>query len=231
MSGQSIAHIRRQFARAKHTAQLALAAPAGEQAAVRALASELLAQCTAIDAVDAGVRAAQEGSAKEVREAMQALKPLAKAYDQACVVLNSKLGLVHGAASTLATPDDLLHSAEEVEKELEHRKQETWALELLGSLQPVLEAAIREQTEANEALKALQKAQIAREQAEGAARPVFVRFRRTVRVTFGRTSREYRELLDRRGGEPAEDDESGQPSGGAAGATPGGTGGTPGGAM
>ena len=39
------------------------------------------------------------------------------------------------------------------------------------------------------------------------ARPIFVLFRRAVRTTHGRASREYRELLDRRGGEDIEDDD------------------------
>ena len=44
-----------------------------------------------------------------------------------------------------------------------------------------------------------------REQVIGIARPVFVNFRRAVRATFGRTSREYCELLDRRGNSEEED--------------------------
>jgi len=34
---------------------------------------------------------------------------------------------------------------------------------------------------------------------------VFVRFRRAVRATFGRSSREYRDLLDRRGSAVTDD--------------------------
>jgi hypothetical protein len=47
MPGQSIAHTRRQLGRAEGTAKAALAAPANEQLALKALAPGMLTQCEA----------------------------------------------------------------------------------------------------------------------------------------------------------------------------------------
>ena len=88
---------------------------------------------------------------------------------------------------------------------IEHNQAESWAATLLATFQPLVDKASKEQLEAAGALKTLQKAQTAREQAEVTARPVFVRFRRAVRATFGRSSREYRDLLDRRGSAVTDD--------------------------
>jgi hypothetical protein len=88
--------------------------------------------------------------------------------------------------------------AEAVEDVLEGHQAETWAAPLLDALASALEAAIRESAEGSAGLKGAQKAQLERDRAMAALRPTFVSFRRTVRIAFGRSSREYRELLDRR---------------------------------
>jgi hypothetical protein len=54
--------------------------------------------------------------------------------------------------------------------------------------------------------KHCKRAQLARDQAEGAMRPVLVQFRRAVRATFGSNSKAHQELRDRRGHEVTADD-------------------------
>ena len=76
MSSQSLNHTIRQFGRAKATAQAALASPANEQVAIKALAPDMLTQCGAFEGAHAGALVAENASAKEVREALQALEPL-----------------------------------------------------------------------------------------------------------------------------------------------------------
>lgn len=206
---QSQTHTQRQMSRAQKTAELVIAAPAIEYALLKTIATEMVSQAVAVSAAIASVQAAEKSCAKEVREALDAMEPLAKAFDQARL-LGDRIGSSYPAASTYPTPDDLIRDAEQLEADLEAKKAEPWAASMLAILQPAVDKAAKESTEANAALKALQKMQTNREQILGVARPVFVNFRRAVRATFGRTSREYRELLDRRGSSP-EDDDPGAP--------------------
>lgn len=59
------------------------------------------------------------------------------------------------------------------------------------------DAAAKEYSEAVEAGRALQKAQARRAKVADEGREILVPFRRCVRGTFGSTSKEYRDLLDR----------------------------------
>ena len=204
MAAQSIAYTRRQLSRARNTATQALAAPEGQQVALRILAPDMIAQCNAFDAADTAAQQAAPAAKKEVAEGNQAMTALASQFDQAREVTAAKLGISYEAASAFATPDDLLNAAEDLEAQLQNADP-SWAEALLAASGAALETATREQKEGTDALKALQKAQLQREQAEGAMRPVLVRFRRGVRATFGSKSREYRELLDRRSRRPGED--------------------------
>jgi hypothetical protein len=128
---------------------------------------------------------------------------------------------------TFATPDDFFHSAEDLERQLEANAAEPWAPPLLAHFQPILDTAITEQQQASDALKAVQAAQLKREQVEGSARPLFVRFRRAVRSVFGRSSRQFRELLDKQGFGADDEDEPLPGGGGAAGGGGAGGGGAP----
>lgn len=206
---QSLTHTLRQMSRSQMTAEEASKAPPTEHVAVKAIAPDLAAHYAAIVAANAAVAAAEKASGKEVRESLGAMEPLAKVFDE-LRLLGEKLGTLYPAASQFRTPDDLIHAAEQLESDLELKKEEQWAAAGLAALGPVVDNAIKESTEANAALKALQKAQTARDQALGVARPVFVNFRRAVRASFGRSSRQYRELLDRRGG-PEEDEDPNAP--------------------
>lgn len=208
MPGQSITHTRRQLGRAEVTAKAALAAPANEQVALKALAPSMLAQCDAYAAADAAVRAAEQSAKKEIRESLEALSPLKKIYEEARVPIAAHGGTAYPAATTFMTPDDFLHGAEDMEEELTRATGDAGAASLVAVLTPLIESATKERLEANDAQKALQRAQLARDQVEGAMRPVLVQFRRAVRATFGSSSKSHQELRDRRGHEAATDDTS-----------------------
>jgi hypothetical protein len=206
MPGQSITHTRRQLGRAEITAKAALAAPANEQLALKALAPGMLAQCDAYAAADAAARAAEHSANKETRESLEALAPLKKIYEEARVPIAAHGGTAYPAATTFLTPDDFLHVAEDMEEELTRATGDAWAASMVAVLTPLIESATKERLEANDAQKALQRAQLARDQAEGVMRPVLVQFRRAVRATFGSSSKSHQELRDRRGHEAATDD-------------------------
>ena len=206
MPAQSITHTRRQLGRASATAKTALAAPADEQLALKALAPGMLAQCAAYDAADTAVRAAEFSATKEIRESLAALAPLRKIYEEARVAVAARGGTRYGSPTTFATPDDFLHAVEDMEDELSHATDDPWSVNLLTILTPLIESAVKERLEATDAQKALQQAQMARDQAEGMARPVLVQFRRAVRATFGSSAKAHLELRDRRGHEVTTDD-------------------------
>jgi len=206
MTGQSIIYTRRQLGRAEITAKAALAAPDNEQVALKALAPGLLAQCEAYSAADAAVRAAELSAKKEIRESLEALTPLKKTYEEARIPIAAHGGTAYAAVTAFATPDDFLHVAEDMEEELTQSTGKPWAASMLATLTPLIESATKERLEANDAQKALQRAQLLRDQAEGVMRPVLVQFRRAVRATFGSSSKAHQELRDRRGHEAAPDD-------------------------
>lgn len=207
MSGQSVSHTLRQFRRAKVTAEKSMQDSTGKLSAIRSLAADLMVHAGAIEGAAEAVRSARKAAERELREATQAMQPMAKAYDAAREIVQAKLNVKRPSASTFTTPDDLLLVCEELERDLEEHKEEEWAAVLLSTYSPLVEKAAKEQAEGSEALKIVQKAGLGREQAEASARPLFIRFRRVVRATFGRSSREYTELRDRKGfGRPEEDD-------------------------
>ncbi len=215
MAAQSIEFTRRQVARVKVTAETALAAPATEYVALKALAPDIVAQCNAFTAADDAVMAAEQAVKKEVSESTAALTELRGLFDRMREVTASKLGVTYEAASAFRTPDDLLNAAEDLEDTL-RRGEAEWADAVLTKYSPVLEAASKEYAEGSAALKALQQATLSREQAEGQLRPVLVRFRRAVRASFGSRSRQYREILDRRGRKGEPEDPADTADGGAA---------------
>jgi len=218
MPGQSITHTWRQLGRAEGTAKAALAAPANEQLALKALAPGMLTQCDAYAAADAAVRAAEHSANKETRESLDALSPLKKIYEEARVPIAAHGGTAYPAATTFMTPDDFLHATEDMEEELTRASGDAWAASMVAVLTPLIESATKERLEATDAQKALQRAQLARDQAEGVMRPVLVQFRRAVRATFGSSSKSHQELRDRRGHEAATDDTSETDEGTSAGA-------------
>jgi hypothetical protein len=198
MSSQSILHTKRQITRAQATIAEVLAAPEGQWVPLRSLAADFVDHADAFKKADEEVRRIQAQSAKEVDEAVKSLAPLAQAYDAARIVVSAKVGSTYPPASALNTPDDLITSSDELRDELELHEAEPWAGPLCAVFSATLDSAVKEQSEASDALKLLQKAQQQRAMAAGGLRPVFVNFRRLVRVEFGRSSREYHELLDRR---------------------------------
>lgn len=197
MAAQSIEFTRRQVSRVMVTANAALAAPAGEQVALKALAEDIIAQGRAFDAADKAVQAAERVAAKEVSESSAAMSKLRQMFDQMREVSAAKLNVTYEAASAFPTDDDLLNAAEDLEEGLQAGDPE-WATSVLEAFTPVLETASKEAAEGVSARKAVQQATLARDQAEGNLRPVLVRFRRAVRATFGSSARQYREILDRR---------------------------------
>jgi hypothetical protein len=91
-----------------------------------------------------------------------------------------------------------------MEDVFDSNKETKWGGPALKRLSPLLDDAAREYAEQAGAYRALQKAQEKREEAARQGRGVFVSFRRVVRATFGRSSREYRDLADRRRDEEEE---------------------------
>ncbi|MBI4702783.1 MAG: hypothetical protein HY744_16815 [Deltaproteobacteria bacterium] len=87
-----------------------------------------------------------------------------------------------------------------MEQALEAAGEQQWAKTALGQLAPAVDGAAKEYTEQVAAGRALQKAQAARGRASDEAREILVPFRKAVRASFGRTSKEYRDLRDRRRG-------------------------------
>jgi hypothetical protein len=207
MSDQSYEHTDRQVGRAIPLAQTALAAPAGEVVALKALAPEVLTTAAAYQTAKVTLLTLERATAKETEEALAAQAPLAKAYDEAVGVVTAKVaGTSFAAASTFGTVDDFFIAAEDLEGVLEEHQAEAWAKPLLDRIAPLCDAAAKEQKEATEAGKAAQKARQHRAQAATTFRDALVPFRRVVRATYGRSSKEYRSLLDRQsrgsGGEP-----------------------------
>lgn len=196
----------RQFMRAEELILRTATTPPTDHVALKALAPDMLRECQAFKVADSAVKAAERGAAKEVREALDALNPLRKFFDEIRQVVMAKVpGVVMQAASSYVTPDDFLAAAEEQEAILEEHKDADWAKALYEKVGGMLDSALKEQKEATGSLAALQKAKAERRSVALRARPVFVQFRRVVRATFGRQSREYRSLLDKRG-VPAEED-------------------------
>lgn len=198
MSYQSLDQTRRQVRRARVTVNAALADPRPETRGVAALAPAFLAACDVFDHADSVARGAHIVATKESGDVRAALAPLAQRYEAARAQVTARLGAAFPAvAAAGVTAEELIAAAEAVEQELALREGEAWAAALLGELGPLLDAAIREQEEDSIARRALKRAELAREQAACALRPVLVAMRRAVRVAFGRGSREYRELRDR----------------------------------
>ncbi|MBI2569944.1 MAG: hypothetical protein HYV63_23310 [Candidatus Schekmanbacteria bacterium] len=95
-------------------------------------------------------------------------------------------------------------SAEKLEDAFAPHQGGAWGSSAAARLDPLLDDAAREYAEQVHAYRALQKAETDRARAADEARRELVSFRRVVRVIFGRKSREYRDLADRRHtGEPA----------------------------
>ena len=203
---QSFEITQRQFVRAEASATAAAATPPTEQVALKAVLPEVMAHCQSFKVADSAVKSQERVTAKEVDEAVRASKPLRSFYDQTREVLMAKVpGQTYPASVTLKTPDDAINACEDVEDVLEERQGESWAKPLFDKMVPLLDSAVREQAEASVAMQTLQKVKAQRKAVALGARPTFVHFRRVVRATFGRTSKEYRSLLDRRG-IAAEDD-------------------------
>jgi hypothetical protein len=169
------------------------------------MAPVVLKLCNAFDAADAADRAAEASVNKEVKEGGQALDALKKEYEPIRELVALKNSSSYEASTRFNTPDDFLNAAEDMERELQASDPQ-WAEPVLAKFTPLVESAGKEYTEATTARKAQQKTALAREQAEGVLRPVLVRYRRAVRGTFGSSSREYRELLDRRSRGSVDDD-------------------------
>ncbi len=211
MAQQSVTITTRQFARAQGIITNAVATPEGQMLAIKAIAPDMVVEIVKYNAADAEVGRLLRGASKEVREALAAVAPLAKFYDETReVVMTKSPGRTFLAASSFTTPDDLLGAAEDLEDVLEEHAASAWAKDLFKAMVGLLDSAVKEQGEASGALDALQKAQQCRADTAMLARPLFVRFRRVVRNTFGRESREYRSLLDRR--QPGDEDDTSPPT-------------------
>jgi hypothetical protein len=197
MPRQSIDILIRQFSRADQIARAALADESTERVALKAAAPDMVAATSAFFAANSQVARLEQTSAKEVAEAMTAQAPLAKLFDEVSPIVMKKVsGVAWVAASSFSTPDDFLKAAEGLEQVVEDHSGEAWAAPILTKLAALVDSAAKEQSKATEAVRALQKAKAARAQAAQAARDELVAFRRVVRATFGRSSREYRDLRD-----------------------------------
>lgn len=198
MAAQPYDHIDRQMRRSDEIGDQAVAAPEGEMLGLKALAAEIKAARQSWDAVQAMVSSQGRVAAKEGDEASSSMATLRKLFAELAPVLALKAGFQGDALSDLATDDDFFVAVEEMEQVLEEHQGEDWADSMLPKLSALVDAAAKEFTESVEAGRALQKAQAKRAEVAAQTREVFVPFRRCVRGTFGASSKEYRDLLDKR---------------------------------
>ncbi len=73
----------RLFTRAEELILRTAATPPTDQVALKALAPDMVRECQAFKVTDSSVKAAERGAAKEVQEALDAMNPLRKFYDEA----------------------------------------------------------------------------------------------------------------------------------------------------
>ena len=198
MANQSIIHTKRQIHRARQTASAALAAQGNPWVSLQCVANDFLASAGLFEHADAEVRRLEATVKATVAASQDTLAPLAQAYEEVRTVANAKLGAGHPGKASFGTPDDLVIAAQELREQLALCEAGGWTEPLCRVLNEAATRAVEARAEATALRKELQKAQQEREAAACAMRPVFVCFRRLVRCVFGRSSREYRELLDRR---------------------------------
>ncbi|MBI4706075.1 MAG: hypothetical protein HY744_33695 [Deltaproteobacteria bacterium] len=198
MSAQPIDHTVRQLLRADEIAKKALDAAEGELVGLKGLAPEMRAAAAAFASANELVRSMERALAKETAEGESAVRSLAVVYDELLALATRKAGFSGGAADSFATHDDFIAVAESMEQAFEAAGGEQWAKAALGKLAPAVDATAKEYTEQVAAGRALQKAQAQRARAADEAREILVPFRKAVRASFGRSSKEYRDLRDRR---------------------------------
>lgn len=205
MPGQSFDLINRQMNRAKQIADDALKAPEGEKLALKAISPDMLSAASKYISSDDLVKETERALAKEKGEAELAIKPLAKFYDEMLPIVAVKAGFSEGASSTFKITDDFVAAAEDMENALEENKEEEWAKPAHQKIGELLDTASKEYTDHVTVKRNLQKTQQSRVEAAEESRRVLIPFRQVVRSTFGRKSKEYRDLLDRR--HPTSDEE------------------------
>jgi hypothetical protein len=198
MPGQSYEHTTRQMTRGKEIAQASLQAPEGEQIGLKALATDLISEADAYLQADAHVAELERDLVKEAKESDLAIERLARSYDEFLPVAQHKAGFEGPAASQFATSDDFVAGAEQLEAAFEQHQGEAWADAARESLGGLIDETAKEYSEQVAMQRRLQKAEKRRAQAAADARVELVAFRKVVRATFGRTSKEYADLRDRR---------------------------------
>lgn len=197
MAVQPYDHVERQYRRTEEIGDQALAAPAGEKVGLKALTPEMKAAKQDFDGAQAGVRAAARVAFQEKDESETATGALRGVYSEILPMAALKVGFAGKAPTEYATDDDFFSEVEQLEMALQAHASEPWAGAPLAQVTAAADAAAKEYAESVEARRALQKAQAHRAEVVSQTRPVFVAFRRCVRATFGTSSKEYRDLLDK----------------------------------
>lgn len=197
MAAQPFDHIDRQMKRAGEIADEAMAAPEGERTGLKGLSPEMLAEVESWGAVQKLVKAQERAEVREGEEAVTAMVALKSLYEELLPLAQHKAGFDGSAPSEYSTDDDFTTAEEEMEEVFRENAEQKWASEPLAKLTEVGDAAAKEYAEAVSAGRALQKAQAKRAKIAEEGRSILVPFRRCVRGTFGASSKEYRDLLDR----------------------------------
>ena len=196
MPVQSYEMTTRQLTRAKEIAQKAM--DSGEWVALKILAPDMVAAADNYLIADRKVHNQQQLLTKEVQEADTGTSKLSSLYNQLLPVAQQKLGFDGGYSSTYRTADDLFASAELMEASFEKHKEQQWASEALAALTPMLDSSSKEYHDQVQAYRDIQKAQAQRARAADQSRHTLLLFRRVVRASLGKQSREYHDLQDQR---------------------------------
>jgi len=186
----------RQAMRSKSLAEAALAAPAGQQVALKILAPGMKSASEQFIASDTLVTTLARSMSKEGDESKTAIAELHGCYNEFLPVAQTKCGFTGSAASSFSTDTDLFAGAEGMEVCFEEQQDQDWAKSALAQLSPVMDKAAKESTEYIEIDRELQKAKATRSLRADEFRAELLPFRRTVRATFGSASHEYRDLCD-----------------------------------
>lgn len=198
MPGQSYDHIVRQMRRTIDIAKEALESEEPKMIGVKGLAPGVIAAAegflSAHDAVVRNTRLIE----KEKGESEVSLETLRRVYQQLFHLAKFKGGFGGDVESAYATDDDFISAAEEMEQVFDENKDTEWGGQAFERLSTVIDDAAKEFTEFYTQRRDLQKAFKERLKAAEKARDVFVMFRQTVRSVFGRTSKEYKDLADKR---------------------------------
>lgn len=206
MATNSYDFLARNYTRVKELAVAAQESRDEKLIALRVLASEMLEACDAYLEAHKAVLTLKRRLPQEKEEAEDTFEILAKYYEQILPLAKMKVNFMGYAVSSYTTDDDFLRSVENLEMALTACEKETWVRELLPQLSEKYDRAIKEYADTIQIRRDIQKAQQKRAKIVREVRDVFLPFRRTIRAVYGKSSKEYRSILDQEYRNPGENE-------------------------